>query len=112
MLNWPPVAVRVCITVSSLVTFIVAAGETVSDIGMNMKFEMVIDVPTDEPDAGDPLFDGVPLPQAARSRAPASSRAPAPNFSRVRTGQAADAVELKAIGVPLVVCDPGYMPIT
>ena len=45
------VAVRVCVAESLLNTLIVAPGETVSAIGENMKFEMVIWVPVaDDPD--------------------------------------------------------------
>ena len=53
---------------------------------MNMKFEMVIDdPPLDEADvAAEPLIVGVLLPHAARSRAPAMNRTPAPHFNRVR----------------------------
>jgi hypothetical protein len=87
VLSCPPVAVSVWVAESLLVTLTVAPGETLSDIGVNMKFEMVIDDPAlDEPDvAADPLLVGVLLPHAARSRAPAMNRTPAPNFNRFRT---------------------------
>jgi hypothetical protein len=87
VLNWPPVAVKVCVAESLLVTFTMLPAATVSDIGWNMKFEMVIDVPLrlDDPDeAGAPLILAVPPPHAARSRAPVRTRTPAPNFNLVR----------------------------
>src|SRR5271154_3092573 len=87
VLNCPPVAVRVCVAVSLLVTLTVPPGATVSDIGLNMKLEMVMEVPLLEaPDVDDvPLFvPGLLLPQAARSRAPARTRTPAPTFNRIR----------------------------
>jgi len=92
-----------------LVTVTVAPGETLSDIGANMKFEMVIDdPPLDDPvAAAEPLMVGVPLPQAAKSRAPATTRTPAPHFNRFRIAYAAALVELNAMGEPAVVCEPG-----
>jgi hypothetical protein len=54
----------------------------------------------------------VPPPQAARSRAPATTRTPAPLLNRVVMAQTAMLVELNAMGVPPEVCAPGYMPST
>ena len=98
----------------------VASGLTLIDIGMNMKFEMVIDdPPLDDADDGDdadaagaPLMLGVLLPQAARSRTPEGTRTPGPHFNAFASVYAAALVELNAMGEPAVVCEPGYMPIT
>ena len=63
------------VTESLLVTLTVAPGETLSDIGMNMKFEMVIDVPTAH------STNAAPRRRAAHGRrstaAAARSKAPA-----------------------------------
>jgi hypothetical protein len=104
VLNWPPIAVKVWVVESLLVTLIVVPGDTVSFMGENMKFEMVIAVPlADEPDDEAPVapLDAGVLLQAPRSRAPAITSTPAPKRTRRTVPQTAMDVGLKASGVPL-----------
>src|ERR1700678_2458831 len=116
VLNWPPVAVSVCVTESLLVTLTVEPGATAACMGENMKFEMVIDFvdaaapdPLEELGLNEP--DPPPLLHAARSSAAARTRTTAPPLHR-RAGsriiQTACDVGLKASGVPDEVCAPGY----
>jgi hypothetical protein len=87
----------------------VASGLTLSDIGMKMKLEMMMDDPSlDDADAaGAPLLLGLLVPQAARSRTPEGTRTPGPHFNAFASVYAAALVELNAIGEPAVVCAPG-----
>jgi hypothetical protein len=96
-----------------LVTLTVAPGETLSDIGMNMKFEMVIvDPPLDEPDGGRATHARRATAAGGQEQGARNHRTPAPHFNRFRISYAAALVELNAMGEPAVVCEPGYMPIT
>ena len=81
---------------------------------MNMKLEMVMEsLPPDAPD-GRRCRSHVRrcCHDAARSRAPARPGRPLRLSTAFASPYAADAVELKAIGVPAVVWAPGYIPST
>ena len=85
VLNPPePAAVKVWVAESLLVTAMVAPGLTVNVIGLNMKFEMVIDDPNGEPlEPDEPgMPESLPPPKARTSRAPATTRTPSP--TRIR----------------------------
>src|ERR1700735_4086586 len=80
VLKWPlPMAVRVWVVESLFVTVIFAPGLTVTLMGLNMKFLMVMEALAWGADA-----PAVPAPTsgAARSRAPERLRTPAPKCVR------------------------------
>jgi len=123
VLNWPPVAVRVWVTESLLVTLTVAPGSTDASMGENMKFEMVMEVvavaapdpPVEDDVDGADEPDPPPPPHADSSRAAAMTVTAAPlRMPRIgpRTAQTAMEVGLNASGVPDDVWAPGYIPST